>query len=188
MKSNYKIIIGIFAIIIVLTVYLSMGFLKEKNLTMCKFPNQIGGYGTIDQPNINKGDNYKISSISYAGVGMHHGVIDIKIKIFENEGDAQQEFINTNFYDSQDCQVFDGRSNCLVPDGKSTSDRSCSISGVSGRCVNIVDPNSGGWIIEFEWLEKKEIKSVELTYNEQLEKSEKFRILEQFVDNFKNCI
>ena len=42
--------------------------------------------------------------------------------------------------------------------------------------------------MEFEWIENKENKNIKMTGNEPLKRSDKFKILEPFVEQFKNCI
>lgn len=170
----------------------------NKVLPICEFPEKIGDYGSTSMgtPIINQKTNSKFTGVGYVLISGGSDNITIQVEVFETGKDAQQEFINTNFYNSSDCKVISGPpsgspyiSDCFVISGKSANDRACTISGVEGRCVSINNDivYSGSWTIGFEWLENKKITRIILSSYKKLERAEKFKILEPFVDNFKGC-
>ena len=142
MKFKY-LIIGILLIGAIILAGCVQKKVSVKELPACEFPRQIGEYSTDvvgEIPTIYPQNNHQLAIVSYVNLNKNIG---IKIKIFENEADSEQEFENTNYYTSQDCEIIGGRTDCLEPSGKSTNDRSCNILGVEGRCVSIVDSVAG---------------------------------------------
>jgi len=189
MKLNSIAVIGILALLLAGCVQEGAAPARKKAEPGCEFPEQIGAYKTGvsgEFPIVYPQGTHSYGNSTF--VLATYGPVGVKILIFDSGAKALDYFKNSNYYSSEDCEVIDkDEVDCLVESGKSTADRSCTISGVGGRCVIITEPITGSWIAEFEWIEGDEIKSARLTSNAQVERSKKFQFLEPFVEHFKEC-
>ncbi len=155
----------------------------------CEFPRQIGAYTASisgEFPTIYAEGLHSYGNSTF--VLAPYGLGDVKILVFDRQWSALRHYKNSNYYSKGDCEIIKGKADCLVESGKSTADRPCAISGVTGRCVSITDPVKRSWVVEFEWMEENQIKIIKMAGNAPFERSRKFEFLEPFVEQFKGCI
>jgi len=186
MRFKY-LIIGILLIGAIILAGCVQKEVSVKELPACEFPRQIGEYKTAvstteEYPSFyEKGTHFYGNSVF---VMADYGLTGVKILVYDTSEEAKTYFENSNYYSSKECKMTEtGQVDCMVSSGKSTNDRSCSISGVNGRCVTIINPATGGSVIEFEWLEGTQVKSIKRTEKTQLS----LDVFKPLVEHYKNC-
>jgi len=186
MKFKY-LIIGVLLFGIIIISGCGQKEVSVKELPACDFPRHIGEYKTAvmateEYPSFyEKGTHFYGDSVF---VVADYGMTAVKILVYDTAEEAKNYFENSNYYSSKNCKMIEtNKVDCFVESGKSTNDRSCVISGVNGRCVTIVNPATGGGMVEFEWLEGNHVKSIRRTEKTELGPE----IFEPLVVQYKNC-